>query len=153
MRAVACALVALGVIGCDSGAGRPEGRVSPTKLRVRAEIDKPGLHVTVTECNASARPEHEKNEPKAAWEGVKSSRWRDDGVLQVEAAAVENCGARFTDAGYVLAGDALSLTYAAGLVNNVPAACNCLFRMNYEISGLSRRAYEYRFSGSGMEPD
>ena len=139
-------IAVLPLSACDAGTNPPAATA-----KVLASFEKPGLRFTASACDRSARTEGAAT--KSGWEGVKSANWRGDGILEVKAALVENCGVRFTDAGFVLAGNALTLAYAAGVSGDAVARCNCLFGLRYEISSIPRGDYAIQFRGSGMEPD
>jgi hypothetical protein len=66
---------------------------------------------------------------------------------------VENCDVRVTDGGYSVRSETIYLAYQAK--SNVsglpPAACNCAYRLTYNISGVPKKNYEVYFPTTGMK--
>lgn len=124
-------------------------------MRQPTVIERPGLRLTASLCEEahSALPPPTPSQETPKWnppeEGVKSIVWRDDGTLQVVALMVENCGARVIDGGYSVRSGTIYLAYQTK-VDGLPAACNCAYRLTYDISGVPKSNYEVNFPKTGM---
>ena len=125
--------------------------------------DKPGLRFTVGSCERSADipgiegPKGAQN-PGIAAEGIRSRTWRPDGTLVLETVLIENCITPPIEGDFAIKGNTISLSYRLtpppvhqiqGKVVPMLAACNCPYRLTYEIAGIPRADYRIDFPASG----
>jgi len=158
------ALTALTLVACDAqppanqvaANDRAPQKSSPfppeVKNPVPVVIERAGFRFTASKCASGESAKSRdalKPEFPTGWEGVKPAVWRTDGTLELEALLVHNCQLGIPEAGYSLDNRVLSLQYTA---DRGGAACNCLYRLKYEISGVPRADYEIRFKGTGWDP-
>ena len=125
--------------------------------------EKPGFRFTAAKCERSVdTPTISATGvvqiPGTPAEGIKSRTWRADGSLLVEAVLIENCATRPEQGDFAISGNTISLTYrlapppvfdVEGKAVPVLAACNCPYRLTYEIAGLARADYHMDFPVSG----
>lgn len=124
---------------------------------------KPGLRFTAGSCGHSIEIPKIKGPggielPGTPEEGIRSQTWRADGTLLLEAVLIENCATPPKQGDYTIKGNTIYLSYRLApqpVVNidgkSVPmrAACNCPYRLTYEITGIPRADYRVDFPASG----
>jgi hypothetical protein len=115
----------------------------------------PGLKFSVGPCEESMgippppSPDGKQSKWSPPKEGVKSVRWADEGTLRIVALMIANCAARVSNGGYSVHTGTIYLAYKAK-VEHIPAACNCAYRLAYDISSLPRADYGIYFPTTGM---
>jgi len=128
----------------------------------RTIYEKPGFKFTADSCGRSV--DISKIQAPGGLEvfgtpaeGVRSQTWRGDDTLFVEAVLIENCATRPSAGNYTVQGDRIALSYALhqpvanieGKSVPIRTACDCPYRLTYEITGLPRADYRVDFSRSG----
>lgn len=125
--------------------------------------EKPGFRFTAGSCGHSIEIPKVKGPkgieiPGTPAEGIRSQTWRADGTLFLEAVLIENCATPPKLGDYTVKGNMISLSYrlAPPPVAKIDgksviglAACNCPYRLTYEITGVPRGDYSVDFPGSG----
>jgi hypothetical protein len=93
------------------------------------------------------------------WEGVRSVSRRNGGLLEIVATVVDNCASKPIRGGFSLRGDLIDLSYERGgpqyrVVDGkkveVLAACNCVYKLTYEISNVPPGRIQARIQGTGL---
>jgi hypothetical protein len=125
--------------------------------------EKPGFRFTAQRCERSVETPTISGPggvqiPGVPAEGIQSRTWRADGSLVLEAVLIENCGTPPEQGDFATSGNTISLTYrlapppvfdVEGKAVPMLAACNCPYRLTYEIAGLARADYRIDFPVSG----
>jgi hypothetical protein len=125
--------------------------------------EKPGFRFTAARCERSVEAPTISAAggvqiPAAPAEGIRSRTWRADGSFILEAVLIENCGTPPNQGDFAISGNTISLTYrlapppvfdVEGKAVPMLAACNCPYRLTYEIAGLARADYHIDFPVSG----
>jgi hypothetical protein len=147
---------------------RPNDPVPATTPRLELApsekiVHSRNLRLTISSCDLSDRKGPEIS-PKTSnmnngWEGVRSVSRRPDGVLQVIATVVDECGKEPIAGSYIVHGNSLKLLYTRhgpifeetnGRKVEVRAACNCMYKMKYEIPNIPRGNIRASIDGTGM---
>jgi hypothetical protein len=125
--------------------------------------ERPGFRFTAERCERSAEAPTISETgrvqiPGVPAEGIQSRTWRADGSLILKAVLIENCGTPPKQGDFAISGNAIFLTYrlapppvfdVEGKAVPMLAACNCPYRLTYEIAGLARVDYRIDFPVSG----
>ncbi len=122
-------------------------------VRQPTVFEGPGLKFTASPCESQGvsppptltKAEQWKWRPPMVKEGVESIVWLDDGRLRIVALLVENCFARVMDGGYSVRSGTIYLAYRAKLGDKGAAACNCAYRLTYDIAGVGKGDYDVYF--------
>ncbi len=128
-------------------------------------FEKPGFRFTALSCGQSVEVPKITGPkgiemPGTPAEGIRSRAWRDDGTLFLEAVLIENCGTPPREGDYTINGNTIALSYRLeappvykldGKIVPMLAACNCPYRLTYELSGIPRADYHVDFPATGKQ--
>jgi hypothetical protein len=78
--------------------------------------------------------------------GVLHQTWKPDGTLTIAASVAERCAVSIPVGKYSLEGAKLLLEYVVYTGKTDLAACNCVYDLEYAITGLEKRSYEIEFA-------